>query len=95
MARTYKLILSPVLLTEGPDKGHLDYVTFVASCCDKTMKTFIVSRGDLGYMFANLFPAVEAAAIIHQLISGCDVELPGTFNALHLAELGFRLSPKR
>ena len=95
MARTYKLTLSPMLLTERPHKGHLGYVTFIASSGDKTVKTFAVNRGDLGHMFAKLVPGVEAAGIIHQLMTGHNVELPGTFNALHLAELGFRMRPER
>lgn len=95
MARTYKIILSPVLVTEGPHKGHLDYVTFTASSGDRTVKMFAVYRGDFGYMLAKLAPGVEAASIVHQLMMGNNVELAGTFNALNLADLGFRLHPVR
>jgi hypothetical protein len=91
MARIYKLSLSPVLLTEGPDAGHLDYVKLTATSPDNIVKVFSIHSADLRGVFLKLVPAAEAATIIGQLRKGGTINLPGPFNTLQLAEIGFRL----
>ena len=91
MARIYKLSLSPVLLTEGPDKGHLDYVKLTATSPDNIVKEFSICPADLGHAFLRLVPPAKAAIFIGQLRNGETVNLPGPFNTLQLAEIGFRL----
>lgn len=91
MARIYKLSLNAILLTEDSDEGSLDYVKLTATSFDNVVKIFRVAPADLGAVFLRIAPPAEAATLIAQLRQGITVNLPGPFNTLQLAEIGFRL----
>jgi hypothetical protein len=87
----YTLCAQPMLLPEGPDKGHLDYVTFIAMSEGITAEKMWRSNDcSLRERFGHLVRSELAMSTADLLRQGQTVDLPGTFTALQLCELGFR-----
>jgi hypothetical protein len=76
---TYKLKAEPFLLIEGPFKGHLETITFVASSESHSFKWWSVNTGTLVKDFQKIVSPELAKHIVERLRSGETVEFPNRY----------------
>jgi len=79
MAATFTLTAIPCLLSEGEDKGHLEFVTFVASDGGYSKKWTSTNIGTYAWDFAKIIPHGNAVMILERLRRGHAVQFPGLF----------------
>jgi hypothetical protein len=77
MAEPFVLTAIPQLLPEGPFKGHLEHVQFIASDGCTTHKWWSTNTGTYGDDFARIMPRAEANSLLSRLRQGETVTLPG------------------
>jgi hypothetical protein len=70
MARTYKLKAEPSLLVEGPFKGHLETVTFLATADGEEHKWWAVNVGTFEQDFSKIVSPELAKHIVMELRAG-------------------------
>jgi hypothetical protein len=70
MADTFALTAIPWLLPEGEHKGHLEYVTFIATDSSETQKWSVTNTGTLAQDFALVVDAATAHSIVQRLCNG-------------------------
>ena len=87
MSEPFTLTAIPTLLVEGDDKGHLEFVTFIAQNSQSTEKWTAVNIGTFAGDFAQIVDAGTAANIVRRLRSGEQVLFPGFW---HLHEIKHR-----
>jgi hypothetical protein len=69
----------PCLLPEGEHKGHLEYVTFIATDGSYSKKWFATNIGTFAEDFAKIVPCCNAANILDRLRRGEPVLFPGLY----------------
>lgn len=82
MAETYKLAARPFIFPEGPFKGKLKGVIFIATSPTHTNQWFMINCGQFGDCFSKLIPLIPhklVKEIMAALIRGDDVEFPGLY----------------
>jgi hypothetical protein len=79
MAATFALTAIPSLLREGENKGHLEYVTFIATDGGYSKKWTSTNTGTYVQDFALIVDAGSAQHIVDQLRRGETVLFPGLF----------------
>ena len=79
MAGTFALTAIPWLLPEGDPKGHLEYVTFVATDGIETYKWSTTNTGTYVQDFALIVDAGNTQHILDELRCGNTVLFPGLF----------------
>lgn len=79
MPATYKLKAEPFLLIEGPFKGHLETITFIASSDSHSFKWWSVNTGTLVKDFQKIVSVELAKHIVEQLRAGETVEFPNRY----------------
>jgi hypothetical protein len=79
MAATFALTAIPYLLPEGDRKGHLEYVTFIATDGGYTKKWTATNMGTFVQDFALIVNAGNAQHILDELRGGKTVLFPGLF----------------
>ena len=80
MAGTFALTAIPWLLPEGDHKGHLEYVTFIATDGIETYKWSTTNTGTYVQDFALIVDAGNAQHILFELRRGNTVVFPGLFD---------------
>ena len=87
MSEPFTLTAIPSVLREGKDKGHLEFVTFVAKNGAIEEQWTGVNVGTFADDFAQIVDAGSAVAILRRLRSGEKVVFPGFW---HLDEIKHR-----
>ena len=67
MAGTFALTAIPRLLRDGDHKGHLEYVTFIATDGTYTKKWSATNTGTFAADFARIVPPGNAQSILERL----------------------------
>jgi hypothetical protein len=75
----YKLVATPHLLSEGPFKGHLERVTFIAANEFETHKWWTVNVGSFERDFRKIVSPELAESIVTRLLQGEIVEFPNHY----------------
>ena len=88
MSDTYRITVRPHLLREGPDKGHMEYIEFIATSGDYTMGWHETNYGQLPESFRRLVPAAIADNLIAILRTNEEVTFPGRYTAEQVQSLG-------
>jgi hypothetical protein len=73
----FTLTAIPGIIGEGEDKGHLEFVTFVAQNSIMFAKWTAVNVGTFVDDFGRIIPADEAADVVSRLRAGESVRFPG------------------
>jgi hypothetical protein len=84
MTEPFTLTAIPGRVAEGEDKGHLEFVTFVAENRIVSAKWTAVNVGTFIEDFSRIVPKEDATAIVSQLCAGANVLFPGFW---HLEEI--------
>ena len=84
MAATFTLTAIPRLLTEGDHKGHLEYVTFVATDRGYSKKWTATNIGTFVEDFTRIVLARNAQDILRRLREGEIVMFPGLYELYDL-----------
>jgi hypothetical protein len=84
MTEPFTLTAIPGLLAEGQDKGHLEFVTFVAENRIITAKWTAVNVGTFIEDFSRIQPREDATDIVSKLKAGTKVLFPGFW---HIEEI--------
>jgi hypothetical protein len=79
MERTFALTAVPWFIHEGEHKGHLEYVTFIATDGAYTKKWSASNTGTFAEDFAKIVPLGNATNILERLRRGEPVLFPGLF----------------
>jgi hypothetical protein len=79
MAGTFALTAIPLVLPDGEHKGHLEYVTFIATDGGYTKKWTATNTGTFAEDFARIVPPGNAQSIIERLQKGKTVLFTGLF----------------
>lgn len=79
MPASYKLKAEPFLLIEGPFKGHLETITFIASSDSHSFKWWSVNTGTLVKDFQKIISLELDKHIVEQLRVGETVEFPNRY----------------
>lgn len=80
MQTTYKLTAEPFLLIEGPFKGHLETVTFIATADSHSCTWLWVNDGTYISDFERLVSPELARDIVDRLRKGQTVEFPNRYD---------------
>ena len=79
MHTAYELLATPYLIQEGPYKGQLKGILFVARSPANRMQWFAVNRGQFESCFSELLPDGLAAEIVENLMGGDKIAFPGRY----------------
>ena len=79
MAATFSLTAIPSLLPEGEHRGHLEYVTFLATDGGYSKKWSATNIETFAEDFAKIVPSCNAENIVDRLRRGEPVLFPGLY----------------
>jgi hypothetical protein len=79
MQKIYKLKAEPCLIIEGPLKGHLQTVTFIACSDSHSFRWWSVNTATLVKDFQKIVSPELAIHIVEQLRAGETVEFPNRY----------------
>lgn len=88
VSNIYRITARPHLLREGPDKGHMEYVEFIATASDCTINWHETNYGQLAESFRRLVQSAIADNLIAILRTNEEVTFPGRYTAEQVQSLG-------
>src|SRR5260370_35714880 len=87
----FRIVVSPKLTCKSDAPGRVDYVEVVASRDGEVDRLWRVEVENLVDLFDIIEPDETVINMICDLRDGTAVALPGSYSAVHLILLGFRM----